>query len=102
MAILSQPLHKYQDGKTFIAASIDNGQLVIAATGNEEKATEGNYGQLVVVMNLKDAIAMAKGILATQEANEDAKYDAWIEEQAKRREDYAALVDSALEHEIAF
>lgn len=79
--ILSQPLHQYQDGDTHIAAAIDNGNLVIAATRNDEAASEGNYGQLITVIGLQDAIAIAKAVLASQAqeiADEDAAYEAWL------------------------
>ena len=101
MTILAQPLHTFKDGDTFVAAAVEGDTLVIAQTRNEEHASEGNYGQLVTVISLADAIAIAKAVLAAQ-VEEDAAFDAWIEEQAKRREDYHALVDDALESEIRF
>jgi len=99
MTILAQPLHTFKDGNSFVAAAIDNGQLVIAQTGNEEHAQEGKFGQLVTVINLQDAIAIAKAVLAAQEQAEE---DAWIDELYQRHLDRQALVDSALEHDIQF
>lgn len=101
MTILAQPLHTFKDGDTFVAATVEGDNLVIAQTRNEEHANEGNYGQLVTVINLTDAIAMAKAILATQE-EEDAAMDAHVEAMFQRRQDYLALVDDALASEIRF
>lgn len=103
--IVTQPLHTFKDGDTFIAAGIENGTLVLGATRNEEAAAEGKFPQLITVMNLTDAIALAKALLASQAqemVDEDAKYDAWVEAQYQRHLDHQALVDSALEHDIVF
>ena len=87
------------------AAAIEGDTLVIAQTRNEEHASEGQYGQLVTVIHLSDAIAIAKAILASRAQelhDEEAKYEAWLEVQYQRHLDHQALVDSALEHEVAF
>lgn len=99
MTILAQPLHTFKDGDAHVAATIDGDSLVIAQTRNEEHASEGKYGQLVTVINLADAVEMAKAILAAQE---EAAMDAHVEEMFQRRQDHAALVDDALESEIRF
>jgi hypothetical protein len=102
MPILAQTLHTFNSGSTFVGAQLDGGNLIIGETRNEENAQEGRFN-LLTVIPLQEAIAIAKAVLAAQEqAEEDAAFDAWIEEQAKRREDYLALADSALESEIAF
>jgi hypothetical protein len=101
MTILSQPLHTFKDGATFVAATIDNGQLVIAQARNEEAAAEGKYPQLITVMNLTDAIALAKALLASQ-AIEDEAYDAFIEKEWERYQDHLMMVDDAIEHDYAW
>lgn len=107
MSILSQPLHTFKDGNTTVAASIDNGQLVIASTGNAEHAAEGRFGQLVTVIKLQDAIAIAKAVLAAQnelvaQMDDDARFELWIQQEATRREDYFALVDDSMERDVRF
>ena len=96
---VAQPLHTFKDGDAHVAATIEGDTFVIAQTRNEEHASEGKYGQLVTVINLADAVAMAKAILAAQE---EAALDAHVEEMFQRRQDYAAMVDDALESEIRF
>jgi hypothetical protein len=57
------------------------------------------------VIGLKEAIAIAKAVLASQAqelADEDAKYEAWLEQEYSRRQDYLALVDDAIEHDYAW
>jgi hypothetical protein len=54
------------------------------------------------VLPLAEAIAMAKAILATQQAEEDAAFDAWMDRQYEWFLDHQALVDDALAHEISF
>lgn len=100
MPILAQPDYMFKDGDTFIAAKVELGTLVLANTRNEEAASEGHFGNLITVIPLQEAIAIAKAVLA--KAEEEAALDAWIEAEAQRREDYQALVDAALEHEIVF
>jgi hypothetical protein len=103
MTILAQPDYIYKDGDTFVAAKIDLGTLVLATTRNEEAANEGYFGQLVTVIPLQEAIAIAKVVLAKQQqAEEDAAFDAWVEKQYQRYLDNQALVDDALVHEVAF
>lgn len=93
MPILAQPLHKYQDGDTIIAAAVEGGNLVFGETRNEEHAAEGRFA-LRTVIPLQEAIAIAKAVLAAQmQADEDA----WIDEMYARTMDRAALVDDALE-----
>lgn len=95
--ILSHPLHVYKTDDQFVGAAIEGDTLVIANTRNEEHAQEGQYLNLVTVMPLVEAIAMAKAILATQQQVED---DAWVDEQYQRHLDRQALLDSTLEHDI--
>lgn len=103
MPILAQPLHTFKsDEYTFVGAAIEGESLVIANTRNEEHAQEGQFLNLVTVIPLADAIAIAKAVLATQEADEDAAYDAWIDAQYIRWLDHQSLVDDALAHDVAF
>lgn len=105
MSIIHPILYTYNSGDTFVGAQIDGGNLVIGETRNDEHASEGRFDQMLTVIPLADAIAMAKAILASQAeeiAAEDAAYEAWLEEEYQRRQDHAALVDSALEHEVSF
>lgn len=106
MTIIAQPFHKFQDGDTYIAAQVEGDTLVIASTRNEENAAEGQYGNLITVIKLADAIAIAKAVLAQQDLEtkleEEAAYEAWLEEEFQRRQDYLALVDSSLEHDVNF
>lgn len=98
MSIVAQTLHTFNSGDTFVGAQLDGGNLVIGETRNEEHANEGKFN-LLTVIPLADAVAMAKAILAAQE---EAEMDAHIEAMYQRHLDRFALVDSALEHEIAF
>jgi 6,7-dimethyl-8-ribityllumazine synthase len=105
MTIVPQTLHKFNSGDTFVGANIANGNLVIGETRNEEHATEGKFPQLLAVIPLAEAIAIAKAVLASQaqeQADEDAAYEAYIEEQWRRHEDRFALMDDALESDIRF
>ena len=97
--ILTQPLHTYKSDDQFVGASIEGDTLVIANTRNEEHAAEGQYLNLVTVIPLQEAIAIAKAVLALQE---EAAMDAYIEEMWQRHQDRLALIDSALEHDIVF
>lgn len=96
MPILPQPLHTFKDGDVFLAAAVQGDTFVIAQTRNEEHASEGQFGQLVTVIALSDAIAIAKAVLAAQQQAEE---DAWIEEQYQRHLDHLALQDDAIEHD---
>ena len=103
MPTVTQPDYVFKDGDTFIAAKVDLGTLVIAQTRNEEHASEGRFGNLITVIPLQEAVAIAKVVLAAQQqAEEDAAYDAWIEKEFQRYLDYQALADDALAHEISF
>lgn len=96
--MLTQTLHTFKTGQTFVGATIDGGNLVLGETRNEEQASEGRFN-LLTVIPLQEAIAMAKALLASQEA--DAAYDAFIEAEWERRQDYEALVDDAMGREYA-
>jgi hypothetical protein len=100
--MLAQPHHVFKSGDAFVAAKVELDTLVLADTRNEEAAADGNYSRLITVIPLQDAIAIAKAVLATQQADEDAAYDAWVEMQYQRYLDYRALVDDALAHEVTF
>jgi hypothetical protein len=102
MPMLAQPDHVFKSGDTFVAAKVELGTLVLADTRNEEAAADGNFSRLITVIPLQEAIAIAKAVLATQQADEDAAYDAWIEKQYQRYLDYQALVDDALDHAIRY
>lgn len=105
MSILSQTLHTFNSGDTFVGAQIDGGNLVIGETRNDEHASEGRYDHMLTVIPLAEAVEMAKAILASQAAAiaaDDAAYEAWLEEEYKRRQDHAALVDDTLESDIRF
>jgi hypothetical protein len=103
MTMLAQPDYVFKSGDTFIAAKVELGTLVLADTRNEEHASEGHFSNLITVIPLQEAIAIAKVVLATQQqADEDAAYDAWIEKEYQRYLDHQALVDDALAHEVAF
>jgi hypothetical protein len=103
MSTLSQPQHVFKTGDTFVAAKVEFGTLILADTRNEEHASEGRFGNLITVIPLQEAIAIAKVVLsAQQQANAEAAYDAWIEQQYEDYLDYQALVDDALAHEISF
>ncbi|MCC6457850.1 MAG: hypothetical protein IT328_23035 [Caldilineaceae bacterium] len=94
--IIAQPLHTFKTGDTFVGATVDGDNLVIGETRNEEHASEGHFSNLLTVIPLADAIAMAKAILTqAQQAEEDA----WIEEMYQRQLDHEALVDDAIEHD---
>lgn len=112
MTILAQPLHTFKsDGRnvtvkaeTQSAHQWVDGKPVFTDTEvvvMESTNADGYDHKLQVVMPLADAIAFAKAVLASQE-EEDAALDAHIEEMYQRRQDYAALVDDALESEISF
>lgn len=104
MTILAHPLHTFKTGDTFVGATVEGGNLVLGETRNEEAAHEGRFPSLLTVIPLVEAIKMAKAILAAQQQplTEDAKFDAWIDEHYQHWLDHKALVDSALEHEVAF
>lgn len=102
MSIVPQILHQFNSENTFIGVQLDGDVVVIGKTRNEEHAAEGRFLNLVTVIPLAEAVAIAKALLATQQADEDARYDAWVEAQYQRYLDYEALVDAALEHEISF
>ena len=99
--ILSQLLHSFKDGDTFVAAQVEGQNLVIASTRNDEHAAEGQYTNLVTVIALADAIAIAKAVLAMQDV-EDAAFEAHIEAQWQRRQDYLMLLDDAIEDDYAW
>lgn len=96
--ILPHPLHTFKTGDTFVGATVEGGNLVLGETRNEEAANEGRFPQLLTVIPLQEAIAMAKAILASQEGG----LQAYIEELGNRYQDYQALVDSSLEHDIVY
>lgn len=98
MPQFSTPLHKYQDGDTYIAAAVDQGMLILGHTRNEEQAAEGRH-VLHTVIPLQEAIAIAKAILAAQQQVED---EAWLDELYQRHLDRQALVDDALESDVRF
>lgn len=101
--MLAQPDYVFKSGDSFVAAKVELGTLVLANTRNEEAASEGYFGNLITVIPLQEAIAIAKVVLAAQEqADEDAAFDAWVELQYQRYLDHQALVDDALCHEVAF
>lgn len=107
MPSVTQTLHTFNSGDTFIGAQVEGDSVVIGETRNAEHANEGHFDHLLTVIPLQEAIAFAKKLLAEQDAlnawiDDDAAYAAWLEEQALRHDDYKALVDSALEHEVAF
>lgn len=95
--ILTSPSHFYKTDDTFVGASVEGDTLVIANTRNEESASEGNYLNLVTVIPLVEAIAIAKMVLASQQQAED---DAWVDEQWQRHLDRQAMEDDHLEHEL--
>lgn len=103
MNILTPTAHFYKTDDIYTGARVEGDTLIIANTRNEESAAEGKFVNLVTVIPLIEAIAIAKMVLATQEkAEADAAYDAFIDEQYKRWLDHKALVDDALESEIRF
>ncbi|MCC6454851.1 MAG: hypothetical protein IT328_07915 [Caldilineaceae bacterium] len=114
MSILQQPTHLVNeiDGRMLaVSADVDhsytwvNGKPVFTDTQVIEIKSvnhENVYQQLRVVLPLAEAISMAKAILATQQADEDEAYDAWIEKQYQQYLDHQALADDALCHEVAF
>ena len=114
MNIVQQSTHLVNeiDGRQLqVSADVDhsytwvNGEPVFTDTQVIEIKSvnhENVYQQLRVVLPLAEAIAMAKAILATQQAEEDAAFDAWIDAQYVRWLDHQALVDDALVHEISF
>lgn len=97
MAILTSPFHSYQTDDLFVGAHVEGDTLIIANTRNEESASEGNYMNLVTVIPLIEAIAIAKMILTSQQQAED---DAWVDEQWQRYQDRQAMEDDHLEHEL--
>lgn len=102
MPTLAQPDYVFKSGDTFVAAKVELGTLVLADTRNEEHASEGRFGNLITVIPLQDAIAIAKAVLAAQQDEEDAAYDAWVEQEYQRYLDHQVLLDSALCHDISF
>lgn len=99
MPILAQPAHTFKTADTFVAAQVEGDTLIIAETRNEEAAADGNYGRLLTVIPLVEAIAIAKAVLALQE---QAEVDAMVDAMYQRHQDRQVLVDSALEHDIVF
>lgn len=95
MTKFSTPLHQYKDGDTFIAAQVDGDMLVLGETRNEEAAAEGHY-ILRAVIPLRDALALAKALLAKQQAADE---ETWLEEMYQRTLDRQALMDDALANE---
>jgi hypothetical protein len=101
--MLAQPDYVFKNGDSFVAAKVELGTLVLANTRNEEAANEGYFGNLITVIPLQEAIAIAKVVLAAQEqADEDTAFDAWMDRQYQYYLDYKCLVDDALMHEVAF
>lgn len=96
--ILAQTLHTYKTAdNVFVGATVEGQTLVIANTRNEEHASEGKFLNLVTVIPLADAIAIAKAVLALQiQADEDA----YIDEMYARYQDRQAMEDDHLEHEL--
>lgn len=80
----STPLHTYQDGDTHIAAAVDGENLLIGETRNEEQAAEGKFA-LRTVIPLQEAIAIARAVLAAQEAQDEV--DFWLEREIDRQYD---------------
>lgn len=80
----STPLHIYQDGDTYVAAQVDGESLILGETRNDEAAAEGKY-TLRTVIPLQEAIAIAKAVLAAQEAQ--AEYEFWLEREIDRQYD---------------
>lgn len=98
MNIVAETLHQYKDGDTFIGVGVQGDNLVIGETRNEEHAAEGTY-TLHTVIPLQEAIAIARAVLAAQQAEEEA---AWIDEMYARTMDRQAVIDDALESDIRF
>lgn len=105
MLTQTTPLYKYNDRDSHIAFVVDGGNLILGETRSEEAAQENAYTMRMTIP-LAEAIAAAKALLASQAAAErvedDARYEAWLEAEYERRQDYLALVDSAVEHDIRF
>lgn len=99
--MLTQTLATFKTGQTFVGMTVENGNLVIGETRNEEAAQEGKFGTLLTVIPLQEAIAMAKALLAAQE-DEDAAFDAHLEKEWERRQDYMTMEDDAIEHDYAW
>lgn len=80
----STPLLTYQDGDTYVAAQVDGDSLILGETRNEEAAAEGKFA-LRTVIPLQEALAIAKAVLAAQEAQ--AEYEFWLEREIDRQYD---------------
>jgi len=68
--MIAQTLHVFKDGRHFVVACVDGGDIVIGVTPDEEKAAEGHLtgGQLLTVLPLAQAVEIARAILAHQAA----------------------------------
>lgn len=97
MNSIAPVLHTFKTGSTFVGASVDGQNLVLGETRNEEHAQEGRFPQLLTVIPLQEAIALAKAILA---ATEQETEDQYIERMYQYHLDHYALVDDHLEHEL--
>lgn len=102
--MLSQPLHTFKTGDTFVGTAVAGETVVISETRNAEHAAEGHFGTLLTVIPLQEAIKLAKALIASQEEplTEDEKFDAWIDAQYQRWLDHKALVDDALASDVRF
>lgn len=100
--MIAQTLHTFKTGQTFVGATVENGNLVLGETRNEENAQEGHFGTLLTVIPLVEAIAMAKALLASQEPIVDAAFDAHLEKEWERRQDYLMMEDDAIEHDYVW
>ena len=110
MTIVSQISHQFNsEGRNFVVKAETqsthawvNGEPVFSDTEVvvlESTNADGYDHKLQVVMPLAAAIEFAKAVLAAQQ---QADEDAMIDEMWRRHQDRFALVDDALEHEIAF
>jgi hypothetical protein len=57
--MLAPPDYTFKCGDTFVAAKVELDTLVLADTRNEEAANEGYFGNLIAVIPIQDAIAIA-------------------------------------------
>lgn len=82
--MIAQTLHVFKDGRDFVVAGVDGGDIVIGVTPDEEKAAEGHLtgGQLLTVLPLAQAVEIARAILAHQAAtalDDDVDFDMeWV------------------------
>lgn len=96
MTTITQTTVAWQDGDVYRAVMLGSDGVALRQTRNDEHAAEGKYVEIVAAIPLREAVAMAKAILAAvnDEAQRDAELDEWVDQWLAECEDERIEQDS--------